>query len=133
MTLKNHMWAARTVLVLLAMAMALTLTPTIARADHRPNGYFSPNGDYYTKAFKDDGVRLELGALAFSGRFRLCVTTPDDERTCRRFRLREDDDGVYKRRVRWAEHFPTAGPGAYKVSWHKGGGRLGPVLGFHIR
>ena len=133
MTLNNQSWAARTVLVLLAMAMALTLTPTIARADHRPNSYCSPNGDYCTEAIKDDGVRLKIGAFAFRGRYKLCVTTPHGDRTCREFRMTENAAGQYADSVRWARHFPNHGAGAYRVVWRKFGDRLGPVLGFHIR
>ena len=125
-------WVVRLALVL-AAAVAMTLVPSAAQADHRDNDYCSPSGDYCTEVRKNDGVRLRIGSLAFGGRYRLCVTTPDDDRTCKEFFMRENDEGFNADSVRWARHFPTEGPGAYRVSWHKFGDRLGPVLGFHIR
>lgn len=133
MTVMNHAWVARTVAVLLAMAMALTLTPTSAQAGHRPRSYCSPNGDYCTEAVKDDGVRLKIAGFAFRGRYKLCVTTPHEDRTCQEFRMTENDAGQYADSVRWARHFPSEGSGAYRVAWRKSGERLGPVLGFHIK
>lgn len=120
------------VLVLAAM-MALTLLPAPAQATHRPRQYCSESGDVCAQTIKDDGVRLQIGSFAFRGRYRLCVTTPDEDRTCKEFRMRERASGLYASNIRWARHFPTEGPGAYRVSWHKFGSRIGPVLGFHIK
>ena len=75
---------------------------------------------------------LRIGAAAqYVQRYRLCVTTPRSNRTCRRFPLRKDGP-AYGSTVRWSRHFPREGPGVYRVAWHAGN-QLGPKLTFRIR
>jgi hypothetical protein len=126
-------WALLLVLTLMT-AGALALVPSTARAGHRPNDYCSPNGDFCTETLIKDGARrFRISSLSFSGRYRLCVTGPDELRECKRFTLVEGDRGSYNDSVRWRRHFTYQGVGAYHVSWHKFGDRLGPILGFHVR
>jgi hypothetical protein len=112
-------------------AVALIVSP--ASANHRPNSSCSESGDVCISVKKVNGVRklrITLGAKYFD-RYKLCVTTPDDERTCKRFKIGKSG-GVYGDSVRWDTHFPDGGSGAYDVVWRKGGYRLGgKVLGFH--
>ena len=127
-------WRPRRTAIVAAALAAAMLIAAPASAGHRPTGYFSPNGDFFTKIVRDNGIRLEIGSLAFRGRYQLCVVTPDGDRSCKRFRLSDADaDGVYADSVRWQRHFPDGGPGRYRVIWRKGGSRLGEVLGFHVR
>ena len=124
-------WATLLALTLMT-AVALTTAPAPAQASHRPNDYCSPSGDYCTETVVRDGARrFRISSLSFSGRYRLCVTGPNDVRVCKRFRLEDGDRGSFNDSVRWRRHFETQGAGAYRVSWHKFGARLGPVLGFH--
>ena len=82
-----------------------------------------------TVAGRFQGAAAALKPLTIS-RYRLCVTGPNEERSCRRFRIAagEDTDAV-----RWRRHFPFEGEGGYIVEWRRPGGRLiGKVLGFHV-
>ena len=113
-----------------------TLAPVLAAAAVAPapaeaTGYCSPTGDYCHSAGKRDGVvRLTLDTFAFRGRVRVCVTAPDDRRTCRRFRLRRRANGVHGFSVRWSAHFPDRGPGRYRVRFRYAGTSLGPADSF---
>ena len=126
--------SGRVLALTLVVAAALTLSPDVAGASNRPTSYCSPSGDYCTETDVKNGFRrLRIGSLSFSGRYQLCVTGPQDIRQCKRFRMTENQNGLYGDSVRWRRQFSFQGPGAYRVSWHKFGSRLGPVLGFHVR
>jgi hypothetical protein len=125
----------RIVIVQLVAVIALGLLPTPAGASHRPTVYCSPSGDVCQSTRKVDGVRrlrITLAAKYF-GRYRLCVTAPDDVRTCEEFRIRKRGD-TYGSSVRWGRHFPRKGAGAYDVRWQilPGRDRVGRLLGFHV-
>ena len=121
--------ARHTAVLLLSFAL-LVAVPSAASAAPR-SSYCSPTGDYCTSVKKEGGAPyLRLGTFSFTGRYRLCVTPPTGGRTCKRFRLREEEAGIYGSRVRWGAHFPDEGPGLYRVAWRKFGNRLGPRLGF---
>jgi hypothetical protein len=116
--------------VAFAIVAAAALVPTAASAAPRTS-YCSPSGDYCTSVKRQgDDFVLRIGTFAFSGRYRLCVTPPRGARTCKPFRLREQDAGINGSSVRWSRNFPAAGPGRYRVAWRKFGNRLGPRLGF---
>lgn len=92
------------------------------------SSYCSPTGDYCHSAVKRDGVvRIMLHTFSFRGRVRVCVTDPDRERSCKRFRLRARRDGIFGFRVRWSRHFPNGGRGTYRVRFRYGGSQLGPA------
>ena len=118
---------------LVGAAIALLMSAAPAVANHRPNSACSESGDVCISAKKDNGVRklkITLGAKYFN-RYKLCVTTPDDERTCKRFKIGKTG-GVYGDSVRWDTHFPDGGSGAYDAVWRQGGNKLGgETLGFH--
>lgn len=114
--------------------LAIGLVPVAAQAHHRPTAYCSPSGDVCQSTRKVDGVRVLRITLAakYFGRYDLCVTDPDDQRTCERFRIRKRG-AAYGSTVRWKNHFPRGGPGAYDVRWRMlDGQRIGRLLGFHI-
>ena len=95
------------------------------------DSYCSPTGDYCTSVKKQGVERfLRIGTFSFTGRYRLCVTPPEGRRTCKGFRLKAEEAGIYGSRVRWGAQFPNEGPGLYRVAWRKSGNRLGPRLGF---
>jgi len=109
---------------------ATALVPATASAAPR-DSYCSPSGDYCTSIKRDgDDAILRIGAFAFDGRYRLCVTSPRGARSCKGFGLRADVAGIFGSRVRWSRHFPGGGPGLYRVAWRKFGNRLGPRLAF---
>lgn len=99
--------------------------------EHVRPSYCSRTGDYCTSATKrkSDAI-LELRTFSFSGDYTLCVTAPDDKRTCHGFELARSGS-VRRSRVRWSENFPDAGRGVYVVCWRVEGKRcLGPKLSF---
>ena len=75
---------------------------------------------------------LELQAFDFAGGYRLCVTPPRGERTCRHLTLRRSG-GRADSRVGWRERFPDRGRGRYLVTRSREGQRLGPALAFRVR
>ncbi len=119
------------VVVISALAAASCLP---AAAKHRPTVFCSETGDYCVSAKREDGVRklrIALAAKYFS-RYRLCVTGPNDDRTCKTFRIESMGNGIYGDVVAWRRHFPDEGPGAYKVRWkNTDAGFRSKVLGFH--
>jgi hypothetical protein len=124
----------RIVAVSIVTVLAAAMLPSIAIADHRPTVYCSPSGDICQSTRKVDGVRILRITLAakYFGRYDLCVTDPDDERSCDRFRIRERG-AAFGSSVQWRRHFPRGGPGRYEVRWRMlEGGRIGRLLGFHI-
>ena len=111
------------------------LVPLTASAHHRPTVYCSRSGDLCQSTRKVDGVRVLRITLAarYFRRYELCVTDPDDDRSCETFRIRKRGS-VFGSSVRWKRHFPRSGPGAYDVRWRMlpDGQRVGKTLGFHI-
>jgi hypothetical protein len=117
------------------LAVLLTaLAPSPALANHRPNRYCSPTGDYCISATKEDGKRKLQVTLAakYFDHYRLCVTAPDSTIVCHTFAIRRFGTDVYGSSISWGQHFPHKGPGAYEVNWRQGGHRLGRELGFHV-
>ncbi|MFN2390311.1 MAG: hypothetical protein ABR575_12010 [Actinomycetota bacterium] len=116
-----------------ALAALALLAASPATAGHRPNAYCSPSGDVCQSTAKVDGVRklrITLAAEYFT-RYRLCVTGPNDARTCKTFRI-EQRGPVFGDSVRWSTNFPNEGRGAYDVVWKMlSGERIGRRLGFH--
>jgi hypothetical protein len=94
--------------------------------------YCSPTGDYCTAAQRKAGaVKLSISTFSFSGRYRLCVKPTTGAQTCKSFPLRRRGD-VWRSDVTWYKNFPNRGTGIYRVTWHYGGMRLGPPLGFVV-
>jgi hypothetical protein len=120
-------------LALIAVAAGVLLAP--AAADAR-SSYCSPSGDVCFGARRVDGrVTLMLDTFSFTGRVRVCVRPPGGgAETCRRFRLRQSPQGLYRIRARWSAHFPAAGPGVYRVRFVYGGVTLGgTAVTFRVR
>ena len=116
-----------------ALTAALVVTAMPAQADHRPEEYCSESGDVCLSSNRIDGVRklrIALGAKYFDN-YKLCVTGPNGDKTCKRFEIEKFKGGVYGDKVRWSKHFPNEGSGAYDVVWRQGGSKLGDKLGFH--
>ncbi len=115
----------RVALALLLLGAAL-LAPAAADARQVCSG-----GDTCVSAERRDGeIVLSIGTSPAAGaRYRLCVTAPDDRRTCRRFRLRGSGE-IVGSRIRWRRHFPFRGPGTYRARWN-GFPRRG--LAFRVR
>jgi hypothetical protein len=119
----------------ISVMLALGLLPVAAQAHHRPTAYCSPSGDVCQSTQKVDGARVLRITLAakYFRRYELCVTNPDDERTCEEFRITKRGS-AFGSSVRSKRHFPRSGPGAYDVRWRTlDGQRIGHLLGFHIR
>ena len=118
--------AALTIITALSLALP-------AAADHRPKTHCSESGDFCVSVRKVDGVRklrIALAAKYFS-RYTLCVTGPNGDRTCKDFRIEQRDNGTFGDSVRWRQHFPDEGAGAYTVIWKNDGGFRSDRLGFH--
>ncbi len=126
---RSRVWA-----LLLVVVLAAAIAPNAVQASHLPVSYCAPSGAYCTKTAVIDGVRtFRIASTDLSGRYRLCVVSPDGVRACKDFRMTTTDTGKAVGVVRWREHFQHNGPGSYRVSWRKWGNRLGPVLGFHVK
>lgn len=117
------------ILVLTIVVLAL---PLEAGAHHKPKTYCSETGDLCQSVRKVDGVRsLRIALFAeYFEEFTICVRGPDDTATCKDFTIR-DRGTTFGRSVRWSQHFPNEGPGAYVVTWRTAGERVGRRLGFH--
>lgn len=124
--------------LVLAGVLASVLAAPPARAEHRDSRYCVEERDYCVAAYVADGVhklRISSAPGTFAGRYRVCVTGPQDLRECREFRM-ERFEGVDDRSrdiKRWRRHFTHQGIGDYKVTWYKFGGPVGPTLGFHVK
>ncbi len=116
-------------------AFSVALTPQPVAAHHRPNLYCGETGDICQSTRKVDSIRrLQMHTFAkYFDRYRLCVKAPNGTRTCRRFRMVETEGGSFASSVRWRRHFPSAGTGAYTVTWRALGSQIGRRLGFHVR
>lgn len=121
-------------LVVALVASSTLILPVDAQADHKPNAYCSETGDICQSANKVDGVRKLriVTAAKYFGRYRLCVTAPDDSKVCKEFQMYKDGP-VYRGSARWSKHFPDKGSGAYTVKWKStdGSQQYGRTLGFH--
>ena len=121
----------KTTLALLAAAAIAAAAPPTASA---ASTYCSPSGDLCYGAFAaNPPVKLRITLMAeYFKRYRLCVTGPDGERDCKRFRVRQINGGLWEGKVRWARHFPNRGHGRYKVRWFGAGitNSLGPPVTF---
>jgi len=125
---RRRVAGAATVAVVLGIAGA-SAAPLASAA----TVYCSPTGDYCLGAIKRGGVRhLTLRTFSFSGRIQVCVTTPTDRTSCRRFRLRRDGD-IWAFDARWSAHFPNDGPGTYRARFRYGGSTLGEPVAFPVR
>lgn len=124
---------ARSLIPVLLVAGAVAATAAPAGAAKRfEDSYASPTGDYAQSVYRLDGVRyLEFATFSLRGKLRLCVTTPDGERTCKRRTLREDDKGILVTKTRWSKHFPRGGRGTYRVRFSQGSFRA-PVMKFRV-
>jgi hypothetical protein len=93
--------------------------------------FCAQSGDYCTRTIKSKRGRifLEIRSVTISGRYTLCVTTPEGMQECRFFTLRRTGDR-FESHVGWAANFPDGGPGRYEVVWRLGADQLGPALGF---
>jgi len=124
----------RSALVLVcSLALFAGLTPT-AVASHRPNSFCSESGDFCQFATKNrKRIRyIEFRSFAHRGKVSVCVSAPDETRSCVKDRFRDgNDDGVFVSRLRWSTNFPNKGPGSYTVRWRQNGERIGTILGFH--
>jgi hypothetical protein len=113
-------------LVLAAAIGAVAAAPASAAST-----YCSPSGDLCYGAMANPPVRLNITLMAeYFKRYRICVTGPDGERDCKRFRIRQVNNGLWVGKVRWARHFPNRGRGTYKVRWFGLGEALGPPVTF---
>ena len=109
-----------------AIAGAAAAAPASAAS-----AYCSPSGDLCYGASARAPVRLSITLMAeYFKRYRLCVTGPDGARDCKRFRVRQINNGLWEGRVRWARHFPNRGRGRYKARWFALGNALGPAVTF---
>ena len=121
--------------ILVITTSVLSAVPVTASAHHRPTVYCSRSGDLCQSTRKVDGVRVLRITLAarYFRRYELCVTDPDDDRSCATFRIHKRGS-VFGSSVRWKRHFPRSGPGAYDVRWRMlpDRQRVGRTLGFHV-
>jgi hypothetical protein len=109
-------------------SLGLALVPATAQAR---SSYCSPTGDYCTGILKRNGqVLLRISTFSFTGKYRLCVRAPGGAATCKRFTLGLTRNGIYQSTKSWRKHFPSRGPGIYRVRWQKFGSNLGPRLSF---
>lgn len=116
--------------VVLAVGLAALALAASASA---ANSYCSPTGDYCTSTQRQSGaVYLRLSTFSFIGPIRICVTDPKSKRVCRTFQLRKRG-AMWQVAVRWRSHYPSAGPGRYRVGFFLGRTRLGPALDFRLR
>ena len=114
-----------------ACAVAAALVAATAAPASAASVYCSPSGDLCYGAFAKPPVKLRITLMAqYFKRYRLCVTGPDGERDCKRFRVRQVNNGLWEGRVRWARHFPNRGHGRYKARWFALGNALGPAVTF---
>lgn len=116
------------------LAIGLSLVPISVGASHLPNSYCSESGDVCASTNKVDGKRLLRISTAakYFDTYRVCVTAPDDSRTCRNGEMRDGNgDGIWTGRINWSERFPNEGPGAYNVRWTSGDFQT-RRLGFHV-
>ncbi len=121
--------------VTFAFVLGLLATPVVAQAHHRPTSYCSPTGDICQSTTKVHGIRTLRISLAarYFGRYRLCVTAPDDTTVCRRFRVHRHGP-IWSSSIKWAAQFPPSGHGKYEVAWRSlpSNARVGRILGFHV-
>ena len=96
--------------------------------------YCSPSGDLCYGVVQGPPLRLRIGLFArYLAHYRLCVTGPDRQTDCRRFRVHHAKGGTYESVVTWSRHFPDRGHGVYRARWRAAGRVLGPAVAFKRR
>jgi len=118
-------------LALLTLGLALLAAAPAAQAAVK-DGYCSPTGDYCQGVIQDKPrITLGIHTFSFRGSYRLCTrfATARDY-TCRRFRLRFEDHGIYGSNVKWQRYFPHARHGRYFAKWFNAGYQIGPIIWF---
>jgi hypothetical protein len=95
--------------------------------------YCSPSGDLcYGIRNRSGAIHLEVTTFErYFTRYRLCVKPARAAERCRAFPIRRQGR-FFGSIVRWYGAFPSAGPGAYRVTWRLGTERLGPSLTFRL-
>ena len=121
--------------MLAALAAGLVAAAPASPAEQlRVAGYCSPSGDVCYAITNDSGTinfRLTLAAKYFS-RYGICVKPLGQAVTCKTFRVRKTAGSTWGRKIAWQRNFPTAGPKRYRVTWARGGRRMGPALYFTL-
>jgi hypothetical protein len=113
--------------------LSLVLTSMCCAGTAEASSYCSPTGDFCQAAVKKQGVwRIRMLTFSFRGRIRVCVTSPDSSRSCRRFLLRSEGQALFGFDVRWSRHFPNDGPGRYSVRFSQSGYKLGRDVHFTV-
>src|SRR5205814_8849252 len=73
----------------------------------RPARYCSPSGDLCYGVLQGQPGRLSLTLAArYFKRYALCVTGPQSQTDCRRFRVHRQRHGLWGSTVRWVRRFP---------------------------
>ena len=119
---------AVTALLATGVVTAIPVAPAAAASS-----YCAPEtGDYCYSAVKRSGVvRIGFDTFSFTGKVRVCVTAPTDERTCQRFALKAKKNGINGFTKRWSSFFPNEGKGTYRVTFAPAGNpKLGPGVTF---
>ena len=134
---RRRLTAGRLTLRLAVPVVLGALLPTLlvpASASALRSQYCSPTGDLCYGVVDRSPVRLRITLFAdYFKRYRLCVTSPDRQRNCQRFRVHRVEGGLFQSTVRWSRHFPQRGHGTYRVRWLVGEDPLGPLVGFRRR
>jgi hypothetical protein len=121
-------------MIVLTASLIVPLAPSV-NAHHRPNKWCAQGGEWCLNAYRREG-HGRVFWLYHDGehplRFRICVRAPSGHRDCRKYRAAAEM-GTTTLWVRWRDHFPHRGAGAYTVVWRAGGQRIGKKLGFHQR
>lgn len=112
--------------LVLALLMAATAQAAVKDA------HCSPSGDYCEGVLQNKPrITLGIHTFSFRGRYRLCVRyATDRDYTCRRFRLRAEDQNIYGSDVRWQDYFPHRRRGRYFAKWFNTGSMIGRIVWF---
>jgi hypothetical protein len=114
---------------LAAATAALMLAGAVLASDASARrSYCSPSGDYclFTRVNASNNGVAEIRTF-FPGKYKLCITDPDKNKTCDRFKLRRKGP-IYKSVVSYKAEFR----GTHAVRWYYGGSQLGKKLTFFI-
>lgn len=124
----------RMTIVTLAASSLLAFVPTSPASAHdRANVYSSEDLYLSTRKINDKRTLLLMMRGPYFDTFRICVTRPSEDRACKRFPVGDSGGEVWGNDPVWRKHFPHQGAGAYAVTWHALGQRIGKKLGFHVR
>ena len=90
--------------------------------------YCSPSGDYclFTRVNSSNNGVAEMREFS-PGEYKLCVTDPEKNKTCVRFKLRRKHK-IYKAVIEYQAEFR----GTHKVRWYYGGQQTPRALTFFI-